>query len=58
MRLYGKDGRTHEIEEIRKRNYIELQLDKKFYCTCEDKEEVQEEIADMMTCLGLSECPA
>lgn len=58
MKLYGADGRTHEVEEVRERNYIELWLDNKFYCTCEDREEVLEEIADMKICFGLSECPA
>ena len=58
MRLYDRDGKSHEIEEVRKGKYIELLFDNKFYCTCENSADVIEEIADMKICLGLSECPA
>lgn len=58
MRLYDRDGKSHEIEEIRKGSYIELLFDNQFYCTCENRIDVIEEIAEMKICLGLSECPA
>ena len=58
MRLYDKEGKLHEVEEVRKGKYIELRFDNKFYCTCDNKIDVIEEIADMKICLGLSECPA
>ena len=58
MRLYDKSGIVHEIEEVRIGSYIELRFDDNFYCTCDNKVDVLEEIADMKICLGLSECPA
>lgn len=58
MRLYDRDGRAHEIEEVKNGSYIELRFDDTFYCTCDNRTDVIEEIADMKICLGLSECPA
>lgn len=58
MRLYDKEGKLHEVEEVRKGKYIELRFDNNFYCTCDNKVDVIEEIADMKICLGLSERPA
>lgn len=58
MRLYDKGGIAHEIEEIRRGTHIELRFDEEFYCTCDNRIDVIEEIADMKIYLGLSECPA
>ena len=58
MRLFDKEGKPHEVKEIRKGKYIELRFDDNFYCTCDNKIDVIEEIADMKISLGLSERPA
>lgn len=56
MKLYDNNGKSHEVEEVRRGTHIELRFDNEFYCTCENRTEVMDEIEDMMSCFGLSEC--
>lgn len=55
MKLYDNNGKAHEVEEVRRGSHIELRFDKQFYCTCENRLEVMDEIEDIKSYFGLSE---
>jgi hypothetical protein len=54
MKVYDADGMVNTIEVIRERGIYTLEVNGHFYCTCESRAEVDEEIPGIMQAYGFS----
>lgn len=48
IKAYDKSGQEHRIDVIKEKEHYMIEIDGRFYCSCDDQKEVDEEIPAIM----------
>ena len=54
IKAYDADNLEHTIDVIKERDHYTVEVDRRFYCSCDNRKEVDAEIPAVIDLFGLS----